>query len=182
VKYTAGMTVDTNPVTLIYRLPRTNYRANNKAGLSFGSLLTESNGYVYIKQTIPVGTSFVIHNGYQYGGGNSSYNVKLGENAPKSPVIRSRLMTFSTVGSFDYGQKLFKNEELPGEYQTASITVDARDYVQSFYNATQAREVCSIPVGETTCTGTFSYKINKGNGYIAHYFLVRSPDKKLTSD
>ncbi|MCV4594000.1 hypothetical protein OFC51_33675, partial [Escherichia coli] len=56
------------------------------------------------------------------------------------------------------------------------------DYVQSFYNATQAREVCSIPVGETTCTGTFSYKINKGNGYIAHYFLVRSPDKKLTSD
>lgn len=182
IKYTAGMTVNTNPVSLIYKIPKSNYRPFNKAGLSFGSLLTEANGYVFIRQTIPVGTSFVIHNGYQYGGGNSSYNVKLGDGAPKSPVIRSRSMSFSTVGSFDYGQRLFKNDELPGEYQTASITVDPRDYVQSFYNATQGYEVCSIPVGGTTCTGPFNYKISKGNGYMAHYFLVRSPDKKLTSD
>lgn len=181
-KYTAGMTVDTNPVTLIYKIPRSNYRPNNKAGLSFGSVLTESNGYVYIKQTIPVGTSFVIHNGYQYGGASASYNVKLSDSAPKSPVIRSRLMSFSTVGSFANGQRLFQNVELPGEYLNASITVEARDYVQSFYNVTQAYEVCSIPVGDTTCTGPFSYKISKGNGYMAHYFLVRSPDKKLSSD
>nr|QTX13938.1 hypothetical protein [Klebsiella pneumoniae] len=53
IKYSAGMTVNTNPVTLVYKIPKHNYRAYNKAGLSFGSLLTEDNSYVYIKTIHP---------------------------------------------------------------------------------------------------------------------------------
>lgn len=60
--------------------------------------------------------------------------------------------------------------------------VDPRDYVQSFYNLTQGYEVCTIEPGESSCTGPFSYAINKGNGYIAHYFIVRNQDKTLTSN
>lgn len=182
IKYTAGMTVNTNPVTLVYKIPKHNYRAYNKAGLSFGSLLTEVNGYVYIKQSTPVGTSFTIHNGYQYGGGNSSYNIKLSSTAPKSPSIKSYATTFSTIGSFSAGTMKFTNKDLPGEYQSATVIVDPRDYVQSFYNITQGYEVCTIPQGEISCTGPFSYSINKGNGYLAHYFIVRNPDKTLSSN
>ncbi len=36
IKYTAGMTINTNPVTFVYKIPKQNYRAYNKAGLSFG--------------------------------------------------------------------------------------------------------------------------------------------------
>ncbi|HBS6424766.1 TPA: Ig-like domain repeat protein [Klebsiella pneumoniae] len=182
IKYSAGMTVNTNPVTLVYKIPKHNYRAYNKAGLSFGSLLTEDNSYVYIKQSTPVGTSFTIHNGYQYGGGNASYNVKLSSIAPKSPAIKSYSANFSTIGDFSAGTMKFTNIDLPGEYQSITVFVDPRDYVQSFYNLTQGYEVCTIEPGESSCTGPFSYAINKGNGYIAHYFIVRNQDKTLTSN
>ncbi|EQC0103659.1 MULTISPECIES: Ig-like domain-containing protein [Klebsiella/Raoultella group] len=182
VKYTAGMTVNDNPVTLIYKLPRSNYRPYNKAGLSFGNLLTESNGYVYIKQRVAVGTKIVISNGYQYSGGDGSYNVKLGADVPKSPVIKSRSIQFSTIGYFSDGSVKYTDKDLPGEYLTASIEVEPRNFVQSFNNLTQGYKVCSIPVGETKCTGPFSYKINKGNGYIAHYFSVSNAEKTLSSD
>lgn len=112
IKYSAGMTVNTNPVTLVYKIPKHNYRAYNKAGLSFGSLLTEDNSYVYIKQSTPVGTSFTIHNGYQYGGGNASYNVKLSSIAPKSPSIKSYSANFSTIGDFSAGTMKFTNIDL----------------------------------------------------------------------
>nr|WP_228723185.1 hypothetical protein [Klebsiella pneumoniae] len=52
-----------------------------------------------------------------------------------------------------------------------------------FYNLTQGYEVCKIlEPGESSCTGPFSYAIKKGNGYIAHYFIVRNQDKTLTSN
>ncbi|MGX8841367.1 Ig-like domain-containing protein, partial [Klebsiella quasipneumoniae] len=127
-------------------------------------------------------TSFTIHNGYQYGGGNASYNVKLSSIAPKSPSIKSYSANFSTIGDFSAGTMKFTNIDLPGEYQSITVFVDPRDYVQSFYNLTQGYEVCTIEPGESSCTGPFSYAINKGNGYIAHYFIVRNQDKTLTSN
>lgn len=106
------MSINTNPVTFVYKIPKQNYRAYNKAGLSFGSLLYEDTGYVYIKQSTPVGTSFTIHNGYQYGGGNASYNVKLSSTAPKSPSIKSYATKFSTIGEFSAGTMKFTNKDL----------------------------------------------------------------------
>lgn len=70
-------------------------------------------------------------------------------------------MTFSTVGSFDYGQKLFKNEELPGEYQTASITVDARDYVQSFTMQHKQGKSAQYPLEKQHALELFPTKLIK---------------------
>ncbi|MEC5393671.1 hypothetical protein VWC42_27410, partial [Klebsiella pneumoniae] len=72
IAYKAGMTVNQNPITLIYRIPINNVRKYNKAGLSFGSIISEANGYAYVAATTAYNNRYDIHNGYQWGGATAN--------------------------------------------------------------------------------------------------------------
>lgn len=187
ISYKPGLAVNTNPVTFIYKLPSSNYRPNNKVGLQFGSLLTEFDGYSYIKVTTPVGTAFTIHNAYQWGGGNSSYNVVLSDKAPLTPKINTASWDFSTYGILSANgasavNMLWPARFIPGEYTSMTINVEPRPYVQYLYNNTDSKVVCQIPVGESSCTGPFNYKINPGHGALTHQFFVRSTSSSFRSN
>nr|QTX13905.1 hypothetical protein [Klebsiella pneumoniae] len=79
IAYKAGMTVNQNPITLIYRIPHQQCKEiQQKLVLSFGSIISEANGYAYVAATTAYNNRYDIHNGYQWGGATANYNLKLG--------------------------------------------------------------------------------------------------------
>ena len=69
IAYKPGMTVNQNPLTLVYRVPSNTRREYSKAGLKFGTIISEANGYSYVSAKTAYKVAYVIHNGYQWGGG-----------------------------------------------------------------------------------------------------------------
>lgn len=182
VAYKAGMTVNQNPITLVYRIPSTNRREYRKSGLKFGQIISEANGYSYVSVTTPYQTQVVIHNGYRWGGANVSYNIVLGADAPASPTTPSVWLTsdkMEEIGAFQY---LWKTSQLPAKYVSAKVRTSARNYIQ--YAVANNVEICNIPVGQTECTGPVSWpipNIESGNGTVTYSFRIINYNKTLTS-
>ncbi len=125
------MTVNQNPITLIYRIPINNVRKYNKAGLSFGSIISEANGYAYVAATTAYNNRYDIHNGYQWGGATANYNLKLGPDTPVGPEMPSSVwLTTDTKGEINSFNYLWKTSDLPVKFISARIRASARNYIQ----------------------------------------------------
>ncbi|MFM3681053.1 Ig-like domain-containing protein [Klebsiella pneumoniae] len=181
VAYKAGMTVNQNPITLVYRLPTNNVRKYNKAGLSFGTIISEANGYVYVAATTPYNIRYDIHNGYQWGGAAATYNLKLGPDTPESPETPSTVwLTTDKKGEINSFNYLWKTSDLPVKFISARVRTSARNYLQRAF--TGNLEICQIPPGETECSGPVPWTIaQSGNGSVTYSFRMYNEDKTLAS-
>lgn len=184
IEYKPGMTVNQNPLTLVYRVPSLNRREYRKSGLSFGQIISEANGYSYVSVTTPYQTQNVIHNGYQWGGGNVSYNIKLGDDAPASPSAPNVWLTSDKAGKTNAFHYLWKSADLPVQFISATARATKRNYIQQVTATVNkiSSNICQIPVGEVECTGPVSWSIPKsGNGSISYNFRVTNLDVTLAS-
>lgn len=180
IPYSPGMTVNQNPMILVYRVPSNNRREYNKAGLKFGKVISEKNGYSYVYVTVAYNVRYDIHNGYQWGGGSVSYNIKLGDSVQISPTQPEVWLTTDKKGELNSGSYLWDTEDLPVKFTSARVKAPVRNYVQRAIAG--STEICQIPVGETECTGPVSWSIAKsGNGIATYSFKMMSFDKTLSS-
>ncbi|WP_154975261.1 Ig-like domain-containing protein [Klebsiella grimontii] len=184
VEYKSGMTVNQNPITIVYRIPSANRREYRKSGLKFGQIISEANGYSYVSVTTPFKTQVVIHNGYRWGGADVTYNIKLGADASPSPSTPNVWLTSDKAGTVNSFHYLWKTSDLPVKFLTATARSTARSYVQQVIATSNSlsSKVCNIPVGETECTGPLSWSIPKsGNGTVTYNFRVTNLDMSLSS-
>ncbi|UYB60123.1 Ig-like domain-containing protein (plasmid) [Klebsiella michiganensis] len=184
VEYKSGMTVNQNPITIVYRIPSANRREYRKSGLKFGRIISEANGYSYVSVTTPFKTQVVIHNGYRWGGADVTYNIKLGHDASPSPSTPNVWLTSDKAGTVNAFHYLWKTSDLPVKFLTATARSTARSYVQQVIATSNSvsSKVCNIPVGETECTGPVSWSIPKsGNGTVTYNFRATNLDMSLSS-
>ncbi|HCD6761566.1 TPA: Ig-like domain repeat protein [Klebsiella pneumoniae] len=180
IAYKPGMTVNQNPLTLVYRVPSNNRREYSKAGLKFGTIISEANGYSYVSAKTAYKVAYVIHNGYQWGGGSLSYNINLGSEAPASPAAPEVWLTSDIKGEMNAGSYLWDSKDLPVKFSSVKITASPRNYGQRAMSGNT--EICQIPAGETECTGAVSWSIPKsGNGITTYFFRLTDMDKTLSS-
>ncbi len=143
-----------NPITLIYRIPTNNVRKYNKAGLSFGSIISEANGYAYVAATTAYNNRYDIHNGYQWGA-TANYNLKLGPDTPVGPEMPSLAHDGQKVKLIlltIYGKQLIYRWNL---FQRGSVT--ARNYIQR----AQVTRNLSNPTRETERQGRYRGQLLK---------------------
>ncbi len=174
------MTVNQNPITLIYRIPINNVRKYNKAGLSFGSIISEANGYAYVAATTAYNNRYDIHNGYQWGGATANYNLKLGPDTPVGPEMPSSVwLTTDTKGEINSFNYLWKTSDLPVKFISARIRL-LREIISKEH--LQVTRNLSNPTSETECSGPVPWSIAKsGNGGVTYSFKMYNEDKTLSS-
>ncbi|ENK5066186.1 Ig-like domain repeat protein [Klebsiella variicola] len=180
IAYKPGMTVNQNPLTLVYRVPSNNRREYNKAGLKFGTIISEANGYSYVSAKTAYKVTYTIHNGYQWGGGSLSYDINLGSEAPVSPAAPEAWLTSDKKGETNAGSYLWNTKDLPVKFSSVRITASPRNYVQRAMSGNT--EICQVPAGETECIGAVSWSIPKtGNGITTYSFRLTDFDKTFSS-
>ncbi|MDH0450887.1 Ig-like domain-containing protein [Shewanella sp. GD04112] len=175
VVYKPGMTVKTNPVRLLYRVPVDNVRdAGVKGGLAFANSVGSTNvtvdsEYGYFDITAPFG----YYNANQikwvdFGrwiAGTILYDLKLSESATKTPVLTSATFLLNDVRLSLTAGIMHQNVILPATMTNFELQVQPRDYVQ---RASFRGQSCDIPAGESICSLTgLTYEMTKGGyGYL----------------
>jgi hypothetical protein len=153
------MTVNQNPITLIYRIPINNVRKYNKAGLSFGSIISEANGYAYVAATTAYNNRYDIHNGTN--GAALLQTITLNW-VPTRLSDRKCLVAFGSRRTqkvkliFNY---LWKTSDLPVKFISARIRASARNYIQRAF--TGNLEICQIQPGDWSAAGRYRGQLLK---------------------
>lgn len=194
--YQAGMTVKTNPVQLVYRVPRNNWRDYAEGGI----LLSNGEGgsrvaavdsqYVYILYSGSFLASGSVNSNIacwvnfgMWCGGAVQYKLKLSPSAPATPVLLG--VDYHYVGS---GWESFRrptsenkvmNSELPLSFDKIRVNVEPRPYVQ----IASHRGTCTIPAGQSNCIINTGDSIAKGtNGYLHQGAQVTDSSRSLRSN
>ncbi len=95
--YKAGMVVNENPIRLVYRIPKSNYRAYSEGGLQFINQysapkeIAVDSTYAYVEMTLPYGSingdMARMANFGQWGGYYPSYSLVLNPSANQTPAF-----------------------------------------------------------------------------------------------
>lgn len=188
VKYKAGMTVKTNPIQLVYKLPKTNWHKYREGGLNLVNIysaveeIKTDDEYTYIHLSAPYGNTngnnIRWSNFGTWGGAPSiSYNLTLDPDAPKTPVIKRVEYKFSDIGWSDYRHYFVKNDRLPLHVTNVRITAEPRAFEQTFSHSGAS---CVIPVNEASCEAPFNAELNLGTtGYLHGASHITNADKTL---
>ncbi|BDA63092.1 Ig-like domain-containing protein [Shewanella xiamenensis] len=175
VPYKPGMTVKTNPVRLLYRVPVDNVRnAGVKGGLAFANSVGATNvtvdsEYGYFDITAPFGYNNANQIKWvdfgRWIAGTIQYDLKLSEAATKSPVLTSATFLLNDVRLSLTAGIMHQNVILPATMTNFELQVQPRDYVQ---RASFRGHSCDIPAGESICSLTgLTYEMTKGGyGYL----------------
>ncbi|QSV17506.1 Ig-like domain-containing protein [Photobacterium ganghwense] len=188
VPYKAGMEVRSNPIELIWQVPRTNWHRYREGGLTITNALGknevvyEDADYVYILNTAPYGNLngnyWRFNNFGQWGGSYISYNLKLSDSAPVTPRLMSVEYNFSDVGWRDFYRYEVDNSVLPVTINGVKVVVEPRPYPQVAVHNGE----CTIPVGKSECFIDWQYTMKTGeNGYLHDNASVFDANRTLRS-
>ncbi|HBC3591550.1 TPA: DUF4165 domain-containing protein [Vibrio parahaemolyticus] len=156
--YVAAMTVKENPISFMYRIPRSNYANLVRGGITpvgHSAIYDDvDDQYVYVVFTRPYGFTngnYVrFHDRRSWSIQGVSYNLKLDDSAPKEPVRKGNQYQYSDIGWSSWGREVY-TEELPVSVTAAKIIVEPRDYDQVFEHMGK----CTVPAGDTECVITY---------------------------
>lgn len=192
--YVRDMEVDTNPVTVLYRVADWNFRDNsgnfNNAGGIWASganavYTDRGDGFIYFVDTSPagaIGISWRNQAHYRNVVGPSLYRVTLSDSAPKTPAPRYGQYYYSDTQDWGSWSRRVYNHELPVQIERIRLFVNARTYPQTAYHAGHS---CTVPTGQDVCEITLSspWKMTAGgSAYYHSSFTVRSTDQTLSSN
>lgn len=157
VPYQKGMTVHSNPVVALWRVPRELWAPYNPYGLGVisngGVKVAEDEDYLYIRQEGPVPlngrvTSFGSW-GYAFSGDtHREIDVTLLPGTPVSPSRPTIQYHYSDIG-WAHGVRLIKSESLPVTIDRIRYSVSPRDYDQIIRDS-KGRS-CIVKAGESDC-------------------------------
>lgn len=116
--YKAGMVVNENPIRLVYKIPRSNYRAYAEGGLEFINLYSAAKEiasdatYSYVEMTLPFGAfngdMARMANFGQWAGYFPTYTMTLNPNANKTPAFTGTGRIFQDSNGTRYKSKDFE--------------------------------------------------------------------------
>lgn len=193
--YVRGMSVDQNPVTILYRVEEWNYRDgsgdfDNPGGLmvySAEAVYTDrDDGYVYFVDTGPIGSITIYWRNqahYRNVTGPSLYYVVPSDDAPVTPRARYGEYFYSDLNDFGSWSRRVYKHELPLEIQKIRLHVEARPFEQIARHGSSV--TCNIPAGETYCDAELEnpWKMEEGGArYFHDYFNVRNVEETLVSN
>ncbi|MGI2184456.1 Ig-like domain-containing protein [Shewanella oncorhynchi] len=159
VPYVAGMEVKTNPINIMYRIPRSDYVDFSNGGIEAigaSSILKEvDSNYVYAIYSRPYGFTdgnyvrFTDRRAWMTDG--IQYNLKLAAGAPIAPVRNGYLYQYSDIGWSSWARQVNVNE-LPLKVLASKGIAEVRPYDQVFSHMGS----CIIPAGESECTISYN--------------------------
>ncbi|WP_196587860.1 Ig-like domain-containing protein [Aliivibrio fischeri] len=172
--YVPGMTVHTNPIKIMYRIPKDKHSSIVRGGYhSVGStteIKDQTDGYIYPIFTRPYGfkngnyVRFTDRRSWSIAG--VSYNLVLDNSAPKEPVRVGRAeYLYSDIGWSSWSRWKIQTSELPIQILGSRQRVQPRDYDQIW---SHAGYTCTIPAGAEYCetTHTPAWNLSLGtSGY-----------------
>ncbi|EJO2025800.1 Ig-like domain repeat protein [Vibrio parahaemolyticus] len=187
VPYVPGSTVNENPISIMYRLPASEYKSNRRGGygpVGHSKVITDQNdGFYYVIFTRPFGFTNGNHVRFTdqrtWTTSNISYNLKLSSSAPKAPVrVGSAEYLWSDIGWASWNRWLIQNTQLPITITGSRQRVEPRPYVQRW---SHSGHECFIPAGEEYCEIHHPAKtLAKGSsGYFHEGSTIESADKSL---
>ncbi|EIR0277885.1 DUF4165 domain-containing protein [Salmonella enterica] len=182
--YSAGMSVNENPIRLVYRLPKSNYRAYAEGGLQFINLyatpteIATDNTYSYVEMTLPYGANNAdmarMANFGQWGGYYPSYNLVLNPAANKTPAFTGTWVDFLNDKGVWVSWRDFDSvvsSRLPITITRLRFNVEARPFAQEI----GGKATCTIPAGQTSCEAPESFVMAPGTmGFNRILYYVRS--------
>ncbi|MGV7963849.1 Ig-like domain-containing protein [Photorhabdus tasmaniensis] len=182
--YKAGMTVNENPIRLVYRLPKSNYRAYAEGGLQFINLyaspkeIAVDNTYTYVEMTLPYGANngdmARMANFGQWGGYYPSYSLVLNPVANKTPMFTGTYVDFLNDKGVWTTWKDFESvssSRLPITITRLRFNVESRPFDQEI----GGKATYTIPAGQTSCEAPESFVMAPGIlGYNRILYYVRS--------
>ena len=177
--YSSGMTVNMNPISIMYKIPVGEYKTNRRGGYGpsgQSEIITDQNdGNIYAIFTRPYNfknTNYIkFRDQRSWNIASVRYNLKLSTDAPKSPVRTSTAeYLYSDIGWSSWYRWDIQNTAIPISILGSRQRVQPRTYVQKW---SHSGYTCLIPVGETYCETTHApvWDLSKSE---AKYFHVGS--------
>ncbi|ALU46118.1 Ig-like domain-containing protein [Pseudoalteromonas rubra] len=187
VPYEHGMTIKTNPIKLLYRIPRLDWHEYRLGGVHVVNGIGESkvlhvnSEYVYLYLSTPHnarGTNDVrFVNFGTWGSMGLDYDLKLSDYAPKSPLPEKIEYNYSDIGWSSWHRYYIHNSKLPVSISGVRITAQSRPYPQTFSHSGVS---CVIPAGQTSCSASWQRTMAKGTrGYLHDAMSLRNESGTL---
>jgi len=183
VKYQPGMTVKTNPVQFMYRLPKINYSDYYRGGAYYVGAreIIHDGDYVYGIYERPykfLDSNYIrISDRRSWSISGIGYDLVLSTDAPEQPVRKGNYYQYSDIGWSSWSRHV-KVKEMPIEVTASKIVVEPRNYKQIFDHM----GTCEIEPGETECIIIYepSKKIDLNTyGNLHSGSSIKSEDGKL---
>lgn len=182
--YKAGMTVNENPVRLVYKLPVANVNTYRLGGLEFinkyaaPTEISNVDGYVYMEMKMPYNAFNTdmarIANFAAFGGYSPNYKMVLSPNADKTPVFTGPLVEFrDSKGEWSKYDKWdhVLTTDLPIKLDRIRFTVESRPFTQ----VVAGKQTCTVPAGQTQCEAAADYNLALGtSGWVRTLYYVKS--------
>ena len=182
--YRAGMMVNENPIRLVYRVPKTNYRAYAEGGLLFVNAyaapreIASDATYTWVEMTLPYGAfngdMARMANFGQWGGYAPTYTMTLNPAALKTPVFTGTLVDFLDDKGVWRNWKEFESFSsafLPVQISRLRFNVEARPFEQEV----GGKATCRVPAGSTSCEAAENLNMAAGSmGFNRILYYVRS--------
>ncbi|EFC4473983.1 DUF4165 domain-containing protein [Escherichia coli] len=182
--YKAGMVVNENPIRLVYRIPKSNYRAYSEGGLQFINQysapkeIAVDSTYAYVEMTLPYGSingdMARMANFGQWGGYYPSYSLVLNPSANQTPAFAGTWVDFLDDKGNWVKWKDFESvasSRLPIKISRLRFNVEARPFAQEI----GGKATCTIPAGKTSCEAPETFDMALGTqGYNRILYFVRS--------
>ncbi|NCC29974.1 MAG: DUF4165 domain-containing protein, partial [Gammaproteobacteria bacterium] len=166
VPFVAGMEVKTNPVRLVYRIPRTSWWEDSTFGMSIGKRMPANTGwpldpadwtnaqyafervdYPYAPGGTSLGPDYRLATPTMYSCGLlTAPDLRLSPAAPKSPKLLAHRTVWKNAGATN---NHLRYSNVSDTILSAGAIAEARPYAQT-YNMGDLGS-CTIPPGETTC-------------------------------
>ncbi|MCZ4310196.1 Ig-like domain-containing protein [Vibrio pomeroyi] len=185
VPYVAGMKVKTNPIQLMYRIPKSDYSDYARGGIyPVGASQTfkdVDDDYVYTVFIRPIG--YTDGNYVRFTDRRAwitdyiSYNLVLDDSATKAPVRKGNQYKYSDIGWSSWSRQV-NVPDMPVQVMASKVFVEPRSYEQTYDHM----GTCTIPAGDTECTITYDppKAIDLGtHGNLHHGSTVKNPNGKL---
>lgn len=172
--YTPGMTVQANPLKVIFKIPDSNWHETAKGGVIVHekpmTLLKRDGGYRYLQTECFVGNTtscgrFADQTGYSLGHVGATLQVVLGENATVPPLLKSIEYNYSDIGWGPQSRRV-SSSSLPVSVGGIRVTVEPRPYKQRIVHPSTGA-TCYVAANQSSCIVPWSFTMSRGTwGYI----------------
>ena len=185
--YRPNMLVYTNPMHVLYRVPKTEYQGYTIGGIrAVGQISTHTDAnYVYLLFKLTHnnynGNFYRFDSELRWATNYLSPKLTIASGVHKTPTrAGAPEYLYSDIGWASYSRWLIQNHQLPITITHVRQQVEPRAYVQVFSHRGLS---CTIPVGASSCTislGTIPLNLNT-TGYLHDMSTLTSSDGVLVS-
>lgn len=170
--YTPGMTVQANPLKVLFKIPESNWHETAVGGMLVHgytpTLIKQSGGYRYYQFECMIGKydscgRLADKTSWGFGYTGSLVNVTLGDQATVAPTLVNVEYNYSDIGWGGQGRRV-PTANLPVSVNGIRVTVQPRPYTQRVIHTSGS---CYVGPNQSSCVVPWTFTMTRGTwGYI----------------